>query len=64
MKSVENSVRLWEILVDLQLIHLAISLCCLQDGRNSHDLHEKCLKMKLKHWKFIATDILLLLYEY
>jgi len=49
-KDVENCVQLWEILVDMQLIYLAIESCCLQCSEGNDQtiqiLHQKCLKMK------------------
>ena len=54
VKEVECCVKLWEILVDLQLTYLAIELCCLQcfvgNDQTKHTiiigLYQKCLKMK------------------
>ncbi|XP_065912364.1 uncharacterized protein [Dysidea avara] len=50
VKEVESCVRLWEIIVDLQLTYLAIELCCLLfcgvDNQIIVSLHQKCLKMK------------------
>ena len=49
----ESCVKLWEILVDLQLTYLAIDLCCLlcseEDNHTKESiisLHQKCLKLK------------------
>ena len=53
VKEVECCVKLWEILVDLQLTYLAIELCCLlcfeendQTKQIIIGLYQKCLKMK------------------
>ena len=53
VKAVESCVRLWEILVDLQLTYLSIDLCCLLYFKGDAltksiiiSLHQKCLKMK------------------
>jgi len=49
----ESGIKLWELLVDLQLTHLAIDLCCLLCSEGDFDtkeriisLHQKCLKLK------------------
>ena len=52
VEEVENYVKLWEILVDLQLTYISIDLCCLLCFEDDHTkqiiigLHQKCLKMK------------------
>ena len=53
VKEVENSVKLWEILVDLKLVYLAIEFCCLlcfevdvQTKETISILQQKCFKMK------------------
>ena len=49
-KELESSIKLWEILVDLELTYLAIELCCLLwfDGDKAIivSLHQKCVKLK------------------
>ena len=46
----ESCVKLWEILIDLQLTYLRIDLCCLAcselDKKTIISLHQKCLKLK------------------
>ena len=52
-KELESRIKLWEILVDLELTYLAIEICCLLwfDGDYNNkaiiiNLHQKCVKLK------------------
>ena len=53
VQKLESSIKLWEILVDFELVYLAIELCCLLwfDGDNNNkaiivNLHQQCVKLK------------------